>query len=344
MTPLVSVLLPVRNSADCLPQALESLLSQTLADFEVLAVDDASDDATDDGCGTLAVLEAFARRDPRIIVVAAGRLGIAEALNHAAGRARGRFLARMDADDVCDPERFALQAGHLEADPLADVIGCRVRFGGDAATSAGYARHVEWINSLLTHEEMALGAFRDAPLAHPSAMFRASALKRLGGYRHGPFPEDYELWLRWLEGGARFAKLPQTLLTWNDPPGRLSRTDPRYGLEAFHALKAGYLARWLAANNPHHPEVWVVGAGRVTRRRAEHLCGHGVRIRAYLDIDPRKIGNSHQGRRVLHHEDVAPPGEAFVVSYVSTPGAAEHVGAFLGSRGYLAGRDYIQAG
>ncbi|WP_243360918.1 glycosyltransferase [Fundidesulfovibrio terrae] len=340
MTPLISVLLPVRNAADHLPQALESLLAQTFADFEILAVDDASDD----GGLTLAVLEEYAGRDARIRAIAAGRLGIAGALNLAAQRSRGRYLARMDADDACEPERLRLQAEHLEASPLTDVVGCRVRFGGDPAVSAGYARHVGWINTLESHEAMALGAFRDAPLAHPSVMFRASAFARLGGYRQGPYPEDYELWLRWLNAGARFAKLPQTLLTWNDPPGRLSRTDPRYSLEAFHALKAGYLAGWLAANNPHHPEVIVVGAGRVTRRRAEHLCSHGVRIRAYLDIDPRKIGQVHQGRPVLHHRDVPPPGEAFVVSYVSTPGAAEHVAAFLNSRGYRAGRAYIQAG
>jgi len=340
MKPLVSVLLPVRNAADHLPGALDSLLSQSLPDFEIQAVDDASSDQG----GTLAVLEAYAARDRRVVVTASERLGIAGALNLAASRARGRYLARMDADDIASPERLSLQAAFLDGSPDTDVAGCRVRFGGDPDACAGYARHVEWINGLLTHEEMALGAFRDAPLAQPSVMIRASSFARLGPYRQGAFPEDYELWLRWLENGARFAKLPQTLLTWNDPPGRLSRTDSRYSQDCFHALKARYLARWLAVNNPHHPDVIVVGAGRITRRRAEHLCGHGVRITAYLDIDPRKIGNVLLGRPVWHHHDVPGPGKTFVVSYVATPGAAEHVSAFLASRGFRAGRDYVQAG
>jgi len=341
VTPSVSVLLPARAAAAHLPQALESLLGQTLPDFEILAVDDHSPDQG----ATLAVLRAFAARDARVRVLKAGRhLGIANALNWAASQARGRYLARMDADDLCLPERLEEQARLLDARPDVDVAGCLVRFGGDPREAAGYARHVAWTNTLISHEDMALGAFRDAPLAHPSAMLRADALRAHGGYRDGPFPEDYELWLRMLEGGARFAKVERELLVWNDPPGRLSRTDPRYGQDAFHDLKAAYLGRWLSRRNPLHPDVWVVGAGRVTRRRAERLCAHGVRIRAFLDIDPRKIGRSHQGRPVLHHEALPPVGEAFVVSFVATPGAAEHVELFLRNRGYVRGRDFVQAG
>lgn len=340
MAPLVSVLLPVRNAADFLPQALESLLAQSLADHEVLAIDDGSDDQG----RTLAVLKDYAARDARLGVIEPGRIGIANALNRAAYQAGGKYLARMDADDDCHPERFRLQTGYLDAHPEIDVVGCRVGFGGDQAVASGYARHVEWINSLVTHEQMALGIFRDAPLAHPSVMIRASSFTRFGGYRHGEFPEDYELWLRWFESGARFAKVAEELLTWNDPPGRLSRSDSRYCPNAFHALKAEFLARWLGANNPHHPDVVVVGAGRITRRRAEWLCAHGVRIVAYLDIDPRKIGRTHQGRPVLHHRQAPAVGEGFVVSYVSTPGAAEYVAAHLEGMGYLPGKDYIQAG
>lgn len=340
MEPLVSVLLPVRNASTHLARAMDSLLAQTLPDFEILAVDDHSDD----GGSTRQLLEAYAGRDGRVRVSESPARGIAHALNHAAAMARGRFLARMDADDACHPKRLELQAALLEALPEVDVCGCRVAFGGDPATSPGYARHVAWVNALETHEAMALERFRDAPLAHPSAVLRASSLRQYGGYRQGPFPEDHELWLRWLEAGARLAKHPDTLLTWNDPPGRLSRRDPRYSPESFHAMKAAYLARWLAANNPHHPEVYVAGAGRVTRRRAAFLAAQGVRFRAYLDIDPAKIGSVRQGAPVLPYHEAPRPGEGFVVSYVSQPGAGEAVSRTLASMGLVHGRDYLLAG
>jgi len=338
MNPLVSVLLPARNAAAVLPAALDSLCAQSLGAFEILAVDDGSGD----GGATRAVLEAYAGRDRRIRPLFTPPRGIVHALNLAFGQARGLFLARMDADDLSHPDRLRLQASHMLEHPGTDLVSCRVAFGG-GPEAAGYARHVEWLNTQHSHSQMALGVFREAPVAHPSVMLRATAVKRLGRYRHGPFPEDYDLWLRWLSAGAVFAKLPQTLLTWNDPPGRLSRNDPRYDPETFYALKAGHLAGWLEANNPFHPSIYVVGAGRITRRRAEHLTARGVRIEAYLDIDPRKVGRTIHGRPVLFHHAVPEAGSCFVVSYVASHGAAEQVESLLRSRGFMPGRGYILA-
>lgn len=338
MNPLVSVLLPVRNAALSLAAALDSLRIQTLEAFEVLAVDDGSDD----GGATSAVLAAYAGKDRRIRPVRTSPLGIVHALNLAIDHSHGRFLARMDADDLCHPERLRLQADHLLRHPATDLVSCQVAFGG-GPEAAGYARHVEWLNSLHSHRQMALGVFREAPVAHPSVMLRTSAVKRLGRYRQGLFPEDYDLWLRWLSAGAIFAKLPQTLLTWNDPPGRLSRSDPRYAPETFYALKAGHLADWLAANNPFHPSIYVVGAGWITRRRAEHLARLGVRIEAYLDVDPRKVGRIIHGRPVLFREAVPDAGSCFVVSFVASHGAAENIESFLLSRGFRPGRGYVLA-
>ena len=338
MDPCVSVLLPVRNAAASLPAALDSLCAQSLGDFEILAVDDGSDDAG----ATRSVLAAYAHKDRRIRIVSTPPRGIVHALNLAIAQSRGCFLARMDADDLCHPDRLRLQAAHLQRHPATDLVSCRVAFGGGQG-AGGYARHVEWLNSLQSHEQMALGVYREAPVAHPSVMLRAASVRRLGRYRHGPFPEDYDLWLRWLSAGAIFAKLPQTLLTWNDPPGRLSRCDPRYAPETFYALKAGHLAAWLAVNNPFHPHLYVVGAGRITRRRAEHLVALGIRIEAYLEIDPRKVGRIIHGRPVLFRQAVPEAGSCFVVSYVASHGAAECIGSFLLARGFMPGRGYILA-
>ena len=108
-------------------------------------------------------------------------------------------------------------------------------------------------------------------------------------------------------------------------------------------LPAGYLARLLARINPHHPTVLVVGAGRVTRRRAEHLLDHGVVITAWLDIDPRKVHCVIGGRPVLPLTDTPPPGDCFVLPYVSSRGAVESLSAFLERRGFRLGRSYLSA-
>jgi hypothetical protein len=245
---------------------------------------------------------------------------------------------------VCLPERLARQRQHLEARPDLGLVACRVQFGGDRAAAAGYARHVDWTNGLLSHEAIALARFVESPLAHPSVMFRRELPERLGGYREGDFPEDYELWLRWLEGGVRMEKLAEPLLIWRDRPTRLSRRDPRYAPEAFHRVKARYLARWLARHNAHHPRVVVWGAGRVTRRRARLLLDEGVEIAAYVDIDPRKIGRAIESRPVMAPAALPAPGACFVVAGVATVRAREQIERALIAAGHRAGRDYVLAG
>ncbi|EPR38653.1 glycosyl transferase family 2 [Desulfovibrio sp. X2] len=333
--PLVSVLMPCYQAADTLAAAMESLVGQTLPDFEIVAVDDGSSDATWD------VLSAFASRDARVRPLRIPHGGIVAALQAGLSHCRGGLVARMDADDVCLPDRLASQAALFANDPGLGVASCRVRFGGCRTASAGYAGYVDWINSLLSHEEMAKARFVEAPLAHPSAMVRADLLRACGGWREGRFPEDYDLWLRLFALGARFAKCPDELLVWNDPPGRLSRTHENYAPEAFYATKADYLAQWLAQSALTWPEVTVWGAGRVARRRAALLGGHGARIVAYVDIDPRKIGNHVHGVPVIGREDLPAPGETFVLSYVGSRGAREEIGEYLAMRGYVEGTDFL---
>lgn len=346
---MISVLLPVRNAASTLPAALDSLLSQTYTDFEIIAVDDGSDDVDwkQPGTGrlpaTAAILGEYARNEPRLQMLATGHGGIVQALNLGLAVARGEFIARMDADDVCLPERLQKQVEFLRHSPEIGLVACRAAFGGSLEQARGYQRHLDWSNTLLTHEQISLGRFRESPLVHPTVMFRKALIDRLGAYRDGRFPEDYDLWLRWLGLKVRMAKLSETLYVWNDPPQRLSRTHPRYGIREFYALKAEHLAGWLMRNNPHHPRVMVMGAGRITRRRAEMLVGHGVEITAWLDIDPRKINRSVAGRPVIHRDDLPPVGRAFVVSYVASHDGPEEIDLFLKGRGYIPGRDYLLA-
>jgi hypothetical protein len=219
-------------------------------------------------------------------------------------------------------------------------VGCLVDYAGDRGANAGYARHVDWLNSVVTPEQITLNRFVESPLAHPSVMFRRELVERFGGYRDGHFPEDYELWLRWLDAGVRMAKVPRALLAWHDPPGRLSRTDPRYDPEAFYRLKAAWLARQVGrVLGGRRVLVW--GAGRPTRKRAAHLEAHGVAIAGYLDIDPKKTGRAVGGRPVLAPEELPPPGEAFVLGYVASRGARELIRGELARRGFGEGRDFL---
>ena len=337
-TPRVSVVLPVYNAAATIGRAVGSIFAQTYAGWELIAVDDGS---TDD---TREILRGLARAEPRMKVVAQGHAGVAGAANAGATVARGKFIARMDADDVSHPARLGEQVAWLDAAANCDVgvVGCLVGFGGDRVAHAGYAWHVDWVNSLVTPEAIVLNRFVEAPLANPSVMFRLELVAWHGGYRAGDFPEDYELWLRWLDAGVRMAKVPRELLIWHDPPTRLTRTDPQYAPEAFFRVKAEWIARELG-RSARGREVWVWGAGRATRKRAAHLAVHGVQISGYIDVDPKKTGRGlgGTGLPVLAPAGLPAPGEIFVLGYVASRGAREYNRRELRVRGYLEGRDFL---
>ena len=336
-TPAISVVLPAFNAAEDLCASVASVLAQSDPDFELIVVDDGSTD------GTLAVAERLRAGDERVRVVRIPHGGIVPALNAGLAVARAPLIARMDADDWSHPERHRLQRAFLDARPEVGLTASLVGFGGDRETHAGYASHVDWLNTIRTPSQIRLNRFVESPLAHPSVMFRRELVDLYGGYQDGEFPEDYELWLRWLDHGVEMGKVEEELLLWNDPPSRLSRTDSRYSFRAFYRCKAEYLARWLSRHNPFHPDVVVWGAGRETRKRAEFLVEHGVTIRAYIDIDPRKIGNTIAERPVLAEEQLPEAGSCFVLSYVAARGAREDIRARLGRRGYTEGADFLAA-
>jgi glycosyltransferase involved in cell wall biosynthesis len=335
--PRITVLLPVCNALATLPRAVESICRQTLCDWELVIIDDGSTD------GSAEWLDSIAAHDSRIRISHAPHRGLVAALNAGLESARGEWIARMDADDESFPERLAGQASRLESDPDLGVVGCRIEFGGDPCAAGGYARHVDWLNSVITPQQIALNRFIESPFAHPSVLFRRACVDVHGGYRNGPFPEDYELWLRWLEAGVRMAKIASVGLRWNDPPQRLSRTDPRYATEAFFRLKAGYLANWIRAHVAQDRPLLVWGAGRPTRKRAALLESKGVSISGYIDIDPAKIGRSLQGRPVINPSALPPCSDTFVIGYVTNPGARDLQRAILQKRGFQEGRDFLFA-
>lgn len=330
---LVSVLLPVFNGEAFVSTALDGLLSQEGVDFEVVAVDDGSTDQT------LSILNDYARKDPRVRVVPIAHGGIVAALNAGLAACSGCYIARMDADDVCLPGRLQTQAYFLDRNPCIGLVAGKVIYGGDADLFGGFSRYVDWVNQLESPEDIRMARFIESPLIHPSVMFRAKLIQTLGFYRDGLFPEDYELWLRFLEAGVQMTKVPEEVVVWNERPKRLSRTHPRYGEEAFYRLKADYLARLLQGPAYSGRSLLVWGAGKTSRRRAAFLMEHGVEIDGYVDIDPKKIGNQIDGVRVVPKTDIR-KGD-LVFSYAGARGARELIQDYLESSGFIAENDFI---
>lgn len=330
--PPVPVLLPFRNAAGTLDAAIASMAAQTCTDWELLLIDNAS---TDD---SPAIAQRWADRDSRIKLVHEPTVGIAHALNTGLAQAQGKYIARMDADDVSHPERLAKQVAYLDAHPEIGVLGTRTAFVTTVEKSSGMRWFVDWQNALLRPHEHYVKRFVDAPLAHPTVMLRRELVERHGGYDTGPLPEDHELWLRWMDAGVRFAKLPEELLTWNDHAQRLSRTHPHYSVDAFFTTKAKWLARWMKRELNGRPVI-IAGTSGLCRDRAAKLEAEGIVVSAFTDVRPREV----PGYAFIPHHRLPTAGEAFIVSFISQRGTGDRIAGYLASRGLAEGVDFILA-
>lgn len=203
----------VYNGERHLMDAVGSILRQSLSDFELIVVDDGSTDETP------RLLAALADADPRVIVVRQENQGLTASLNTAIGLARGRLIARHDADDGSASDRFARQVAYLDAHPSVAAVGCSAdvidRAGVKTGTLVAAVGPQAVRNGLLT--------LRTTPI-HGSMMLRPEAVRAAGGYREAfPVCQDYDLWLR-LSARFDMDNLPEVLYQWRLDRGSVYTT------------------------------------------------------------------------------------------------------------------------
>ena len=325
----ISIILPFYNCKDTLGASIESILSQTYKSFELILIDNNSDSESYD------IAADYAAQDSRIRLISESRQGIVPALNTGIEQAAGKYIARMDADDISFPERFELQYNYLEKNPDVELVASAVNYIGNEEENYGFLEYVKWNNRLLSHEDISLNRFIESPLVHPSVMFRKELIEKYGAYREGDFSEDYELWLRFLHHGVKMFKLKESLLDWKDSETRLTRTDDRYSTLAFFETKTYYLFEWLKENNSFHPVVAIWGAGRKSRERFALLHDLGVSPKFFIDL------HANPNRHVIEYTYTPPAGKTFIVSYVANREGREKIKEFLVNLGYIEGKDFI---
>jgi glycosyltransferase involved in cell wall biosynthesis len=207
--PTVTVLMAVHDGERHLRESIESILGQTFRDFELLVVDDASTD------GTAAVLAGY--DDPRIRTIRnPENLGLTRSLNRGLEQARGRLVARQDADDVSEPRRLERQVAFLEANPDVPLVASAYVRIDDSGAGVG-PRPVPCDPRSIRRRLLLLNAF-----AHSSVVFRREAVEALGGYREEfPFAQDYDLWSR-LARTAPLGALPEPLVRYREAAGSMT--------------------------------------------------------------------------------------------------------------------------
>lgn len=324
---VISVLLPVFNGAGSIVGAVRSILDQTLREIELIVVDDGSTDDT--------VARVRSIRDPRLRLIERPHRNVAAAANTGTKLATAPLIARMDADDFAHPRRLEEQLRMLREEEL-DVVGCKVRILDTSRRSVDTMRRYErWINEeTLTSEKITSLRFVEFPLVNPTILARRRYFEM--GFRHGEFPEDYELMLRAAGGGVRFGKVDEVLFDWIDGPGRLTRIDSRYSKDAFDHCRRMHL---LAGPLSGRAQVDLWGLGQTGKPWLRWLQEQGIAVRHGYDIDERKVGDVIHGVRVARPAEMPPPDGAPLIIAVGAEGARDVIWPRITSRGYVPGRD-----
>ena len=185
---MISILLPFGNALTTILPCLASIRNQTMGKFEILGIDDHSNDGSRNAVASWP--------DHRIRLLKNPGNGLVDALNFGLQQAQYPLIARMDADDLMRPQRLRAQFSMFQRNHQLTLVGSRVALFPQSIIQQGYREYVRWQNNVVTDADIVRQRFVESPLAHPTVMFRKQAVLDAGGYLQGNFPEDYELWLR----------------------------------------------------------------------------------------------------------------------------------------------------
>ena len=321
--------MPVRNGGAFLAGAVQSILDQSLQEFELLLVDDHSSDGA---------VDRLHRHDDRLVVLSHEGAGVSSAFNAGLARARGQFIARMDADDIALRERLEQQVSFLRSHEDIDICGACVEIFSEQKIAGGNERYQAWLNNLRTPQAIRREMFIESPIPNPTAMFRSTALRSLGGFHDPEWPEDYDLYLRADARGIKMGKPPGCLLRWREHPGRLTRTEDRYSQGNFQAAKAHYLAN---SRLPAGEPVVIWGAGPGGRLMHDLLQGEGTAIKGFLDIHPRRIGGQKRGLPIWPLDKLSALVDSFILVAVGTAGVRPEIREFMDRHARIEGEDYL---
>ena len=288
---LVSILIPFKNSEHYLIECLDSILGQSLATWEVLAVNDHSSDHS------RKLVEGYVAKDPRFQVYDNQGNGIIDALRTAYAKSEGNLITRMDSDDIMTPNKVQVMVDSLSKLGKGHLAVGQVKYFSERGISDGYERYEKWLNKLTAAGDNYSEIYKECVIPSPCWMAYREDLDFCGAFEPDRYPEDYDLTFRFYEKGLKCFPCNEVLHYWRDCDTRTSRTSEHYAQNYFLEIKLHYFLR--LEYDPTRPlTIW--GAGNKGKEIAKGLQNRSIDFNWLCD-NPKKIGKEIYGKKMLHY-------------------------------------------
>lgn len=329
--PLVSILIPFKNTAAYLAECIESIKAQTYQNWEVLAINDHSTDAS------LKIMQDYAQKDGRIQVHNNAGTGIIEALRTAYSFSSGAFISRMDSDDIMTPNRTSVMVSSLLEKEKGHIAIGQVKYFSDRGISDGYDRYEKWLNGLTASGSNFNEIYKECVIPSPCWMTYRTDFEASGAFTPNTYPEDYDLTFRFYKIGLKCIPCDQQLLFWRDYDSRTSRTSEHYAQNYFLELKLHYfLELEYDANRP----LIIWGAGDKGKATAKGLLKRKINFHWVCD-NPNKIGKEIYGTKMLSFTELAKIPQPQSIITVANEAAQQTIRDYFTNLSQSQGKDYF---
>lgn len=330
-SPLISILTPFKNTAEFLPECLESIQNQTHKNWELLIVDDSSTDNSYD------IVKHNAQKDSRIKLFKNNGHGIIDALRTAFKNSSGEYITRMDSDDIMVSNKLEVLVNNLMNHGRQHVSLGLVKYFSKEGISNGYFKYERWINGLTKQGSNYSEIYKECVIPSPCWMVHRDDLIKCGAFKPNEYPEDYDLTFRFYENGITCIKCDQLLHYWRDYSTRTSRTHIHYAQNYFLDIKIKYFLK-LDYDSSRPLTLW--GAGFKGKTIARHLIKQNIPF-VWICDNPNKIGKKiyKQEMKAFRELEILENPQSIVT--VANAKAQKEIRAFFSDHKMISMKDYF---
>jgi glycosyltransferase involved in cell wall biosynthesis len=309
--PLISILIPFKNTAKFLPECIQSITNQTYTNWELIIVDDNSTDIS------FSIVEGFSNIDSRIKLFKNNGNGIIDALQLALNKSIGELITRMDSDDIMFPNKLEVLSTNLIKYGKGHLAVGKVKYFSKNGIGDGYAKYEQWLNRLTQTGSNFTEIYKECVIPSPCWMTYKDDLLACDGFNPNRYPEDYDLAFRFYKNNLKCIPCDNMLHYWRDYEIRTSRTHEHYAENHFIALKLHY---FLELNYIKEKSLTIWGAGNKGKVLAKALVKKEIPFNWICD-NPNKIGRDIYGQELKpfqYLEDIQNPQSIITVANVNS--------------------------